>query len=145
MKLVFGHDELVKQWVQNLIPHATDFGPSTAIGVSSDDDVLMAGVVFNEYQEDYSTIQLSMAAHSPKWAHPAMISGILRYPFEQLGINKVWTATPHKNERAIKFNEGIGFKKEGTLAQHFGPGNHAVICRMFKQDYARRWQTKEFA
>jgi RimJ/RimL family protein N-acetyltransferase len=138
VRLLFGHDQIIADWVARNIPHmATGFGPATAIGVVDQRDQPMAGVVFHDYQPAYGTIQLSAAAISPRWATKRLVSDILRYPFGQLGVHKVWTATQHENARALKFNEGVGFTREATLRDHFGPGVHAVICRMLMKDYRR--------
>ena len=64
---------------------------------------------------------------------------ILRYPFVQLAVNKCWTAIPHDNERAIRFNKGIGFKQEAVLRHQFGPKRHAAICSMMRGEYLRRY------
>lgn len=94
----------------------------------------LAGIVFHSYVPEYGTIEISMAAESPRWATRNIVKQLLAYPFIQLGVRKVWTATPLKNERAIKFNKGIGFKQEAVLAHHYGD-DHAVICRMFRKQY----------
>jgi RimJ/RimL family protein N-acetyltransferase len=117
----------------------TGFGPATAIGVTTEAGQPLAGIVFHDYQPDYGTIQLSAAAISPKWASRRIVAQLLSYPFNELGVHKVWTATQHKNERALKFNKGVGFTVEGTLRDHFGVGIHAVICRMLLQDYRTRY------
>lgn len=134
MKVVYGHDEYVTDWVRERIPHVTDFGPAQALGVLDGD--IIAGIVFHDYQPEYRTMQVSMAASSPKWANKGIIKELLSYPFFQLGIQKIWTATPHTSERVIEFNKAIGFKQEAVLAKHFGD-RHAVICRMFIKDYER--------
>lgn len=140
MRLLFGHDQIVSEWVQRNIPHmVTGFGPASAIGVVDETGQPMAGVVFHDYQPAYGTIQLSAAAVSPRWASRRLVASILRYPFGDLKVHKVWTATQHKNERALKFNRGVGFTQEGTLKDHFGVGVHAVICRMLAPDYEARY------
>lgn len=139
MRLLFGHDPIVSEWVARHIPHMTEFGPSSAIGVIDEDGRPMAGVVFHDYQPTYGTIQLSAAAETPRWATKNVIGAILGYPFRQLRVHKVWTATQHTNERALRFNNGIGFVKEGTLRDHFGIGSHAVICRMLSKDFEARY------
>lgn len=140
MRLLFGHDEAVASWTAKRIPHmhGGTFGPCAAIGVVSDANEMLAGVVFHGWMPDYHTIQLSMAADSPRWARRGAIAGLLSYPFQQLGAWKLWTATPHTNERAIRFNKGIGFEQEAVLARHFGK-EHAVICRMFRHQYETRY------
>lgn len=140
MRLLFGQDAVVATWVARHIPHmASDFGPNAAIGVTDESGQPMAGVVFHDYQPAYRTIQLSAAAISPRWATRRIVGQMLRYPFDELGVHKVWTATQHQNARALKFNEGVGFTKEATLKDHFGAGIHAVICRMLDHDYRRRY------
>jgi RimJ/RimL family protein N-acetyltransferase len=140
VRLLFGHDQVVSTWVARQIPHmASDFGPSSAIGVTDESGQPMAGVVFHDYQPAYGTIQLSAAATSPRWATRRLVGAILRYPFVELGVHKVWTATQHQNERALKFNRGVGFIQEAMLYDHFGKGIHAIICRMLGKDYRRRY------
>lgn len=134
MNIIYGQDEVILSWVKQRIPHVSDFGPAKALGVF--DGELIAGVVFHDYQPEYKTMQVSMAASTPKWASRGTIRELLAYPFIQLGIQKIWTATPHTSERVIAFNKGIGFKQEAVLARHFGD-SHAVICRMFLKDYER--------
>lgn len=140
--LLFGHDDQVAAWVADRIPHVRggDFGPCKAIGIGSAQlGKLWAGIVYHDYQERCGTVQLSMAAESPLWATRGTIRALLHVPFVQYKVWKVWTATPHGNARALKVNEHIGFKREATLAHHFGKGNHAIICRMLAPDYARRF------
>lgn len=136
--LIFGFDHEIAQWVAERIPHmhGGNFGPCAAIGISSDGK-LLGGLVYHDYQPELGTIQLSMAADNPMWARRKNIAGLLHYPFEQLGVYKVWTATPHDNEAALKVNLHIGFKREATLAHQFGRKRHAVICRMLRPDYDR--------
>lgn len=137
-ELLYGLDEEIAAWVAERAPHigVKGFGPSVAIGVVSGTR-LLAGVVYHDYQPEFGTIQLSMAADSPMWARRKTIGGLLAYPFYQLGVHKVWTATPHDNERALKVNEHIGFRQEAILAHQFGRNRHAVIRRMLKPDYDR--------
>lgn len=139
MRLIFGEDAAVAEWVASRIPHLYgEFRDFAAIGVW-DDAQLAAGVVYNDHQPEYGTLQLSMAADTPRWAQKGVIRALLHYPFEQVGVNKVWTATPHRNERAIRFNLGIGFTREATLRHHFGRKNHIVICSMLANEYRRRY------
>ncbi len=84
-------------------------------------------------------MQLSFAAASPRWATIQAIKTVLDYPFNCCGVQKLWTATPHTNERALRLNKGLGFKQEAILARHLGRDTHAVISRMFKEDFVRLW------
>lgn len=134
MKFLYGDDENVKNWVVERIPHVRDFEKYSAIGIMTDDGKPLAGFVYHEYFPEFGLMQISAAADSAKWATRSSIKHILSYPFVQLKVRKLWTATPLKNERALKLNRGIGFKQEAVLAHHFGE-DHCVICRMFRKQY----------
>lgn len=140
MRLLHGNDEIVAQWVKERIPYLDeiDFGPCVAIGVVKEDGEPLAGVVFHDYQPQFKTIQVSVAAVSARWATHRILKNILAYPFTQLKVRKVWTATPHINKRALRFNKGIGFTQEAVLAYHFGDF-HCVMCRMMDKDYKKRY------
>jgi RimJ/RimL family protein N-acetyltransferase len=145
-RLIFGRDEAVAAWVARQIPHvgAPGFGACRAIAVASGDRPL-AGVVFHDYQPQARCVQISVAAISPLWAQPDTIRGLLSVPFEQYGCYKIWTAIPADNERALRFNRGIGMKSEGTLRHQFGPRRHAVIFGMIEPEWAAKWRYKEAA
>lgn len=140
MRLLYGHSEGIAAWVANRIPHLTGpgFGQCQAIGILSSDEELLAGVVFHDWIPAHRTIQLSLAADSPRWARRGVVGEFLAYPFDELDVRKVWTATPHKNERALRINRGFGFKQEAILARHYGD-QHAVICRLFQHEYRNRF------
>ena len=136
MTLLFGHDAAVSAWVAGRIPHLhdDDFGPGAAIGVMSGER-LIAGVVFNFWQERFQTMQMSMAAVSPMWARPETIRALFRYPFVQVQVHKLWTITPVEYEKALKSLRHAGFKREALLSHHFGKGKHAYLSRMLRGEW----------
>ena len=145
-RLVFGRDEAVAAWVARQIPHvgAVGFGACRAIAVVSGDRPV-AGIVYHDYQPQARCVQISMASVSPLWAQPGTVRALLSVPFEQYGCYKVWTAIPADNERALRFNRGIGMKSEGTLRHQFGPRRHAIIFGMIEPEWAAKWRLKEAA
>lgn len=140
MRILHGHDEAVAKFVSARIPHAgDDWGPMSAVGVLDSENKLIAGAVFSMFYPEFGTIQVSMAADSPRWATKKVIREILSTAFDKYGCNKVWTSTPHKSDRVIKFNKRIGFTEEAVLRDHFGKGSHATICRMLKKDFVKNY------
>lgn len=132
--IVSGYTDKVAPWVAHHIPHVTDFGPCEALAVMRG-DYIIAGVVYHDYQPTCDSIQLSMAAVSPRWAKKEIIAGLLKYPFEQLGCYRLFTATPIDNEKALKVNVHIGFTREAVLHSAFGKNRHCVIMRMLLPGY----------
>lgn len=140
--------EELAAWAAARIPHvgAEGFGPCWAVGVArriaGGKRDLAAVVVLHDWQPGLGTVQLSAAAVTPLWATRDVIGRILGVAFRgKLGapVRKVWTATPHTNERAIKFNVGVGFVREGVLRQHYAPKVHAVICGMLEPEWRKRY------
>lgn len=146
-KLIFGQDERVAAWVAKQLPHVGDvgFGPCRAIAVVSASDRPLGAIVYHDFIPQAGTVQISMASVSPLWAQPQTVRDLLAIPFDQYKVRKVWTCIPHDNERAIRFNEGIGMKREATLRHQFAQGRHAVIFGMMAGQYAVRWRMKEAA
>ena len=131
-------------WAADRIPHVSSFPPeceTLAVMEGSDpwnlDNRVLAVVVFHEWV--YGTIQISCAAASPKWASPRVLRSLLEYPFGQLGCRKVHVIIPHTNDRAIKFNAGIGMRKEATIRHYFADGLHGVVLGMTRREFDKRW------
>ena len=144
--LIFGKDEAVAAWVARRIPHVgpTGFGPCRAVAIANGGRPLGA-VVFHDYQPAHGTVQISMAATSPMWAQPQTVRDLLSIPFIQYGVRKVWTCIPADNERAIRFNWGIGMTCEAKLSHHLGTKRAAWIFGMMRNEFDARWALKEAA
>jgi RimJ/RimL family protein N-acetyltransferase len=146
-QIIFGQDERVAAWVAKQLPHvgAAGFGPCRALAVISASGRPLGAIVYHDLQEQAGTVQISMATVSPLWAQPQTIRDFLAVPFDQYKVRKVWTCIPSDNVRALRFNEGIGMKREAVLRHQFARDRHAVIFGMMAGQYAARWRMKEAA
>lgn len=139
--IIYDRDEMFGRWAASRIDNIKSvekFGQFRALGVATGnttEDRLMAVVIFHDYQQDYETCQLSFAAVDPRWASKQTVRALLSVPFLQYKCHKVWAAIPHTSERVLGLAKVLGFKREATLADHFGRGSHAVICRMYERTY----------
>lgn len=139
------NDEMAA-WAARRIPHvgAAGFGPCFAIGVVRHRE-LAAVVVYHDWQQEAGTVQLSCAADTPRWATWQVVGAVLGLAFGGgfgAPVRKVWTCTPHSNERAIRFNNGIGMKREAVLRQHFAQNTHAVICSILAPEWRKRYAVR---
>lgn len=141
MELLIGYSKQISEWVKSKISTVYDFGPCEAIGVIQKDKII-AGVVYHEYRPTCQSIQISMAAVSPMWARKTIIAQLLKYPFEQIGVYRVYTATPISNTMALKVNEHIGFVREAVCNSMYGMGRHGVLMRFLKPDYNKLYREK---
>jgi RimJ/RimL family protein N-acetyltransferase len=135
--LVFGQDARVAAFVVDRVPHMDRPAAFQAIGVADETGALVAGCIYHNYIPAYQGLEISFAASSPRWAQRGVIRSLLHYPFKQLGCRRVTTVIPSDNSRALKFNIGIGFVREGTLRHFYASKRHAVVCGFLSSDFAR--------
>ena len=142
--LVFNRSQELAAAVARQLPHVGEpgFGACEAVGIVSADGRPLGAVVYHDYIPSAGTCQISMASMSPLWAHPQTVADLLAIPFDQYRVRKIWTCIPHDNERAIRFNEGIGMKREATLRHQFAQNRHAVIFGMMRGQYLARWRAR---
>ena len=147
MRTVRNDSENVARWVAMHIPEVREqgFQSAKAIGVVAENGDPLGGAVFHNYQPGFRTIAVSVAAVSPRWLTHRIIADILSYPFEEIGLFKVWASISIKNERSQRFCSGIGFTKEGTLRHQFGYKNHAVMYGMTAPEYTAKYRREYYA
>lgn len=95
---------------------------------------LTGGVLYNGYTR--ASINMHVAAFSPRWGSRDMLWVCFDYPFNQLGCKKVFGQVPSKNEHALEFNLKLGFKIE-TLIPDVFPEDDLLVVSMVREDC--RW------
>lgn len=144
-EIITGRDALFARWAAEKIPtigKAENFGKYIAVGVATgraSTDKLQAVIVYHDYYPQYGHCQLSVAAADPRWVSKRNIRALLSIPFYQYRCHTVRISTVHTNERVIRLAEAIGFKRETTLADFFGKGRHAAVCRMSIGFYEKKY------
>lgn len=109
MNLLYGHNEAVAAWVAAHIPGCErGFDRPVSIGVV-EDERLIGGTCFHNWQPEAGVIEMSSAATSPRWLHPRMLRAIFEYPFDQLGCQLVVMRVSERNERMIGIARKFGF------------------------------------
>lgn len=134
MRLLVGYDADVAAYVASRIPGCDGFGPMAAIGVVDKNNLLVAGVVFSDYQPQYGNIQVSFASDRADWLTPGLVRAIMHYPFYQLGCNRITTLTPKRNRRARQFLSKFGFRHEGTIRKGFG-ADDCIVSGLMRSEW----------
>lgn len=136
MNLLYGADEAVGAWVLSRIPNMPRLPvPYVGIGVVQGAQ-LVAGVLYHGYSPEFGSIDVSIAADTPRWISRQRVSLILGYPFRQLGCGRVTAAIMSSNSRSIRLCEGLGFKREGLLRRGFGRDD-AVVLGLLREEWER--------
>lgn len=131
--------ELARRAVAEM-PHAlpTLVDECKTVGMASHaghDGRLWGVVLFHGFDPARGIVEASTVSWNPRWATRRTIIDVLSIPFLTYGVRMVMTCTPHRNERALKFNAGIGFKRVATVPHYFAWGDHMVICQMTRGAY----------
>jgi len=127
MKLLYGHNKAVADFVSKLAPHCeAGFGNCTGIGVINNDGLLVGGMVYSGYDPIAGTIEMSGAAINKRWLTKKTLYAFFEYPFEQINCQMVFMrnaatqASLHRMLRAYGFEEFLikrmyGREEDGHL------------------------------
>jgi RimJ/RimL family protein N-acetyltransferase len=138
MNLIFEPREYLMRWAMNRIKGAIPLkvdGDWQVIGLA-EDNTLHCVAIYHDLREN--SIEMSIAADTPKWATRGNIRAFLHYPFCQQGVSHVRAVIHIKNHRSRRFVQGLGFKLEGVLRQASKDGKNLMLYGMVRKE-ADRW------
>lgn len=69
---------------------------------------LVGGVIFSTYTGE--SIAIHMAGWVPRWANRDMLFMAFDYPFNQLGVKRLFGLVPESNTKALDIDLKLGFK-----------------------------------
>lgn len=138
MRLALGNDELWAKWAAQYIPHmhGGSFGQCATIGVVSNDGQPVGCVVFTMHMPETRNIQISFASDRRNWLTRRLMTAILRYPFRQLGVQRLTALVPPSATNATQFLIKMGWRREGCIRLGFG-NEDAVVWGLLESEW--RW------
>jgi RimJ/RimL family protein N-acetyltransferase len=109
---IFGHDEVVANFVAQLIPECRErgFGKCAAIGVINEEGKLVGGLVYRNWCPEVGTIEISGAAiPGTNWLSRRTVQIMYDYPFYQVGCQMVIKTTMADNAIVLRIMAAVGF------------------------------------
>lgn len=85
------------------------FFVSTSMGVCNADGVIVAGVIFSNYDAQAGVIEVSAAADTPRWLTRPILRELFSYPFNELHCQAVVMRTDPGNTRLHRILTAYGF------------------------------------
>ena len=128
---IYNEDKYVIPWVAARVDE-DDFGQATSIGLT-ENGKLIAGVVFNIYTGPSICIHVA-AEPGKRWMTRDFLFRTFAYPFIQLKCNRITGLVRVDNLEAQKFDEHLGFKKEGLLRKAASDGTDMILYGMLKEE-----------
>lgn len=91
----------------------------------------LGGVIFQNYTGE--SIAMHSAGWDDHWINRDMLFVCFDYPFNQLGVKRIFGQVPESNAHAYTFNSKIGFR---PIARIEGVYQHNVACIVMRMDRA---------
>jgi len=130
--VIYGQDDRVVQWVGERVDE-NDFG-SGAVGIGLEEDgELIAGVVFNMFTGGSISMHVA-AVPGKRWMTKDYLWRCFAYPFLQLKCNRITGLVRTDNLEAQKFDEHLGFKREGLLRRACEDGTDMIVYGMLREE-----------
>jgi hypothetical protein len=125
-------------WAKQVIGVESSTGFCRAVSAVDDKGDFVFVVVLSNFTK--TNIDMHTAARpGSTWASPKAIVTMFRFLFEYvfvtLGVRRVTGLVRASNYAARKFDEHIGFVKEGEMREAFPDGENLIIYGFLKADY----------
>ena len=122
--------EEVKAWA-GLKLNTTFREPATALGLLDGQGHLAGAIIFN----DYDAANVEMTPILPKgFVGRGMLREIFSYAFDELGVSRVSMTIAETEPEVIRQALRWGWQIEGRKRCYFGPGEHAIILGMLRDE-----------
>jgi RimJ/RimL family protein N-acetyltransferase len=127
-RVIYDEKERVGDFVSSMVGGA-NWGAHTAIGLERDGE-LIAGVVYDTYTGPSIAMHVA-AIPGRRWMVREFLCAVFRYPFLQLGCDRITGPVASFNADALKFDLHLGFEYEATLAKAV-PGGDLILLVMWR-------------
>lgn len=117
--------------ITNLV--GTDLPPKSSSIVRVKYGRLLGGAV---YFNKFGTVSISVhvASRTPHWLTRDLLFMLFDYPFNQLGVKRLFGFVASDNPHAIKFNHKLGFRDVNWIPDMLKGGATCIVMRMDRED-----------
>ena len=137
--LIYGRDDILLPWAAERIG-IPGFQPGAqSIGIG-EGGLVRGAVVYDSIGPADCSMHVASDG-SRRWLTREFLAHVFAYPFIQLGLRRVTAMVPAKNLHAIRFDEKLGFVREG-YHPHGMPDDDLISlgmlrknCRFIPQEY----------
>jgi hypothetical protein len=143
LSYIYGHDQIVSQFVAALIPHCRrGFGPNikTLGVVDNGDGSLVAGIVWHNWDPEAQILEISGAAiPGAQWLTRETLKHMYRFPFHVCNCQMVVQRTPADDERLLYMLSRYDYAFV-TVPRLFGRHRDGVVCMLTRE----AWENNRF-
>lgn len=110
-RLIYGQEDRLLPWACTRIGIPAFRRDAYSLGLERDGEIV-AVVVFDCFSETDCNMHIASDG-TGRWLNKELLLAAFSYPFGQLGLRRVTGLVPAKNEAALRFDENLGFVREG--------------------------------
>lgn len=130
--VIYGQDQRICKWVGDRVDETNFGGGAVGIGLEENGE-LISGVVFNMYSGPSISMHVA-AVPGKRWMTREYLWRCFAYPFIQLNCHRVTGLVRVDNLEAQRFDEHLGFKKEGLLRRACTDGTDMILYGMLRDE-----------
>lgn len=92
---------------------------------------LLGGIIYTRYTGVGGSVEMHVASFEPRWGSKRLMWACFWYPFEQLGVRKVFGTVAAHNISVLAFAMKLGFVAE-ALVKDVYPDGDMVLLAMYR-------------
>lgn len=142
MHLVYGCPDQVRRFIEQGISRCTERGlpdHGIAIGVANEDNIIVGGFYYHDYDPDAGVIEVSMASNDKRWWNRSVLYGLLSYPFYDLNCQMVGSRVSMTDTALVRQLKAYGFDIH-VIPRLFGREHDGAICTLTLE----QWENNKF-
>ena len=136
-------DAKIGAWVMARTPNPQrrgfDVCPPLMRGIGYEvEGKVVAGFIFYNHAEWYKTIEVGIALETKLPILRGILRDVMRYPFVQLGCERMTAYVPKRAKESRKLVKAVGFVEEGNMRHGLGIDD-CIIYGILKKEAQNKW------
>jgi RimJ/RimL family protein N-acetyltransferase len=129
--LLYEQDKDLLAWAESRIgvPFRSE---ARTIGCARDGE-LVAVVVYDGFSRNDVNMHIASDG-ARRWLTCELLAAAFAYPFNQCGMRRVTALVPAKNAEALRFDQHLGFRREGYHPRAANNGGDLISLGMLKEN-----------
>jgi hypothetical protein len=133
MQFVDGHEDVIADFISAFNTsddrRAINLGNCSTIGVLNDAGLLVAGIVYHNYDPDAGVIEVTLGATDRRWVTRATLRRGFEFPFIKCNCQMIYTRVRADNEYLLSMLARLGFNFT-LIPRMYGRGEDGVVATL---------------
>jgi RimJ/RimL family protein N-acetyltransferase len=94
---------------------------------------VLGRVIFSDYTGRGGSIKIHVTSWDPRWISRGLLYIVFDYPFNQLGVKKIFADIRRSDVRTFQFAVKAGFKAEAGIEGVY-PDDDMLVMSLYRDD-----------